>query len=765
MTQLPTPDFSAAAWIQAPWHGGARTSAPVPYLRHSFILDQDISQAVLHYTALGLADVELNASSVSDEVFFPGWTDYNVRVRSRSMDVTHLLRSGENVLSVLLGDGWYCGFNASSDRMYYGEQPRFKLVLEITDTEGQTQQIVSDNSWKCSQGAILESDNLMGEQVDMRFYPQGWNRANFDDSSWFPVQTVALENINIVPWYGPTVKRQERLPAIPIPDQPERGPRIYDLGQNISGRVKIKAKASKGSTLRLRFAEILTPDNQLYRENLRSATAEDYYTFAGDQEIEWEPKFTFHGFRYVEASWGHPHPAGQVMEIEGIVLHSEMARTGHFDCSHPLLNQLYKNTLWGQKGNFLDIPTDCPQRDERLGWTGDAQVFVRTASLIMDVHAFFRKWLQDLRDSQFADGSIPPIAPSIQAFGLPADGNSGWADAAFICTREIYRSYGDKAVIREQLESCTLYMHYLAENKVKDHIRGHKDVDEWGGFGDWLAKDGGKDNVYGRTPTDLIGTAFYYNNAKLMAEFHEILDDPEGAKPWTALASDIRNAFQKTFLTSEGVPVVDTQTASVLALQFDLLEPDQALATGKYLAKLVRDNGNQLNTGFLGTVHLLPALEKAGEIDLAYQVLECEDYPSWIFPIKNGATTIWERWDGWTEKGGFQDPGMNSFNHYAYGAVSAWMIETVAGLRPTAPGYKSICFSPRPGGTLTHAEASLETPHGPAAIRWEIKDGELELSLTIPEGVSAELDLGPNWKLTEDPPLRAGQHTLSAQSR
>ncbi len=763
MTEFPSPDFSAADWIQAPWHGGARSSSPVPYLRRSFTLKQAATRAVLHFTALGVAEVELNASPVSDEVFFPGWTDYNVRVRSRSIDVTEQVSTGENVLSVLLGDGWYAGFNASSDRMYYGEQPRLKLILEITDAEGNQQMILSDDAWKCSQGAILSADNLMGEQVDMRFHPQGWNHADFDDSAWVPVQTVELENINIVPWYGPAVKRQEHLPATPIADDPKHGAGIYDLGQNISGRVKIKAKASKGSTLRLRFAEILTPEKKLYRENLRSATAEDFYTFAGDQEIEWEPRFTFHGFRYVEASWGHPFPAGTVSEIEGIVLHSEMERTGHFDCSHPQLNQLFKNTLWGQKGNFLDIPTDCPQRDERLGWTGDAQVFIRTAALIMDVNSFFKKWLQDLRDSQFTDGSLPPVAPSIQAFGLPADGNSGWADAAFICTMEHYRAYGDKEIIREQLDSCTRYMTYLAEHKVKDHIRGHQDVDPWGGFGDWLAKDGGLGNVQGRTPKDLIGTAFYYNNAKLMESFHEILDDTDGAKKWAGLASDIRKAFQKTFLTSEGIPNIDTQTASVLALQFDLLEPDQTVATGKYLAKLVRENGNQLNTGFLGTVHLLPALEKAGEIDLAYKVLECEEYPSWIFPIKNGATTIWERWDGWTEADGFQDPAMNSFNHYAYGAVCAWMIETVAGLRPADSGYKSLRFCPRPGGSLTHAEASLETPQGLAGIRWEIKSGELQLTLTIPEGVKAELDLGPNWKRDNATPLCAGKQTLTAQ--
>lgn len=765
MTVLPSPDFSGAKWIQAPWHGGSRTSAPVPYLRRTFTLEQKAVKAVLHVTVLGLAEVELNATPVSDEVFFPGWTDYRDRVRSRSIDVSHLLSSGENVISVLLGDGWYCGHNGNSDRMYYGEQPRLKLILEITDGTGKQQTLVSDDSWKCAQGAIMASDNLMGEKVDMRFYPEGWNRPNFDDHSWLSVQTIVMDNLPIVPWYGPVVKRQERLTASKIKGQSESGPQVYDLGQNISGRVKIRAKASRGSTLRLRFAEILTPEKKLYRENLRSATAEDVYTFAGDHEIEWEPLFTFHGFRYVEASWEHPHPAGDICDIEGVVLHSEMDRTGQFDCSHPLLNQLYKNTLWGQKGNFLDVPTDCPQRDERLGWTGDAQVFVRTASLIMDVQSFFRKWLQDLRDAQNDDGSIPPVAPNVEAFGLQSDGNSGWADAAFICPMELYRSYGDKEVIREQVDSCTRYMNYLADNKVKDHVRGHQDVDKWGGFGDWLAKDGGQDNVQGRTPKDLIGTAFYYNNAKLMADFHEILGDSEAAKPWSDLASEIRKVFQKEFLTSEGVPTVDTQTASVLALHFDLLEPEQEKATGTYLAKLVRDNGNQLNTGFLGAVHLLPALEKAGEIELAYQLLECEDYPSWLFPVKNGATTIWERWDGWTPEGGFQDPNMNSFNHYAYGAVCAWMIETVAGLRPAEPGYKSILFHPRPGGTLTHASASLETKWGLVSIAWEKSGQELVLCLQVPENTTATLDLGEEWRVEDSGIIPPGTHTFVAKKR
>jgi alpha-L-rhamnosidase len=760
MTDRPDPVFLDAQWIQAPWHGAARSSAPVPYLRRSFTLEAAPVQAVLHFTALGLVDVEINGALISDEIFFPGWTDYHQRVRSQRLDITHLLTAGENVLSATLGDGWYCGHIANRDRMYYGDRPRFKVRLEITGANGKTQVIESNRDWKCAQGAIRTSDLIMGESVDARFHPEGWNRPGFDDTGWFPVQTADLPAITIDPWYGAAIKRQERLPAKLLKQFPEKN--IYDLGQNISGRVRIRAKAKRGFTLRLQYAEILSPENNLYRDNLRSATAEDVYTFAGEEEIEWEPRFTFHGFRYVQVMWTSTGCSGEILKIEGVVLHSELKRTGHFACSHPLLNQLYQNTVWGQKGNFLDIPTDCPQRDERLGWTGDAQVFVRTASLIMDVQAFFRKWLQDLRDAQSPEGILPPVAPVLPVFSLLTDGNSGWADAAFICAHEIYRSYGDKQILRDQLNCCIRYMTYLAAHKVKDHIRGHPAVDAWGGFGDWLAKDGGKGNVQGRTPKDLIGTAFYYNNAKLLAEFHQILDDPEAAKPWAALASEIRKAFQKRFLTSEGVPVIDTQTASVLALHFDLLEPDQAAATGKFLAKLVRDNGNQLNTGFLGTVHLLPALEKSGELELAYKVLECEDYPSWLFPVKNGATTIWERWDGWTPEGGFQDPCMNSFNHYAYGAVCAWMIESVAGLQPAAPGYAAICFRPRPGGSLTHAEASLETPQGLAAIGWECDGERLKLELTVPDGIPAQLDLGDGWTLHGNGDILPGKQKIIA---
>ncbi|MEI7673916.1 MAG: family 78 glycoside hydrolase catalytic domain, partial [Deltaproteobacteria bacterium] len=468
-------------------------------------------------------------------------------------------------------------------------------------------------------------------------------------------------------------------------------------------------------------------------------------TLKGEGIETWEPRFTFHGFRHVETYWTGPQELGTVESVEGIVLHSEMPRTGHFECSQSLVNQLYKNTIWGQKGNFLEIPTDCPQRDERLGWTGDAQVFVRTAAFNMDVSKFFHKWLKDIRDNQTKNGMIPAYIPYTSSFGDMGDGGPAWADAALICPMELYRAYGDLDFIADHYDCMVGYMDYLAANKVKDGIRNHPDLDPWGGFGDWLALDGsGKTD--GGTPKDLIGTAFYANNAHILAECASLLGKKNDVRRWKILHQKTIQAFRNRYISPDGLMVSGTQTACVLALHFDLVSQEQRTATVKQLVTLIEKNGMKIGTGFVGTPYILHVLEAAGRLDIAYRLLEQEEFPSWLFPVKNGATTIWERWDGWTAEKGFQNPGMNSFNHYAYGAVCDWMAGTVAGLEPAAPGYKRIRFKPRPGGTLTRASASLETRHGKAAISWTLEGDTLKLELTVPPKTTAILDLPNGWK-------------------
>ncbi len=744
-----------AEWIESDICGGPRTSCPAPYFRHTFELQKKPKQALLHITALGLYEASVNGTTAHDAVLTPGWTRFDRRVRFQSWDVTDLLNQGENVIGVILGDGWFCGHVATHDRQFYGDRPKLLAQLEWTDQDGDRGLLVTDRNWRFASGPILENDLIMGEAYDARKELDGWDRPGFNDSQWRRARIAQLPPMNIEPQYGPLVRRHEEIKAVQINPHPL----LFDLKQNISGRVRISVKGPAGANLRLRHGEMLDEDGNIYTENLRSARAEDYYTLKGQGTETWEPRFTFHGFRYVEVTWTNPSKKGTVESLTGLALYSDMAMTGDFRCSHPKLNRLYENTVWSQKGNFLEIPTDCPQRDERLGWTGDAQVFIRTAAFNMDVSGFFRKWMQDLRDTQYENGAIPPTAPFLGSFDLPADGGPAWADAMLICPMELYRACGDIDFIADNYDGMAAYMEYLAENKVKDGIRGHRDLDGLGGFGDWLALDG-SGRTDGGTPKDLIGTAFYANNARIMRDSARLLAKTGDEQRWDDLHQQIVSAFRERFLTPAGLPAAGTQTACVLALHFDLAAPEQKPLTVEHLVHLIEKNGTKIGTGFVGTPYLLHVLEAGDRLDIAYKLLEQEEFPSWLFPVNHGATTIWERWDGWTPRNGFQSRGMNSFNHYAYGAVCDWMVGSLAGLQPDSPGYKRIRFQPKPGGSISSASAKLQTRYGPTAISWTLKEEGLNLELTVPPGASAVLKPPTGWETEEQTELEPGEHEV-----
>jgi alpha-L-rhamnosidase len=753
----------SAQWVASPVCGGPRVMAPVPFFRKTFRVDGMVNSALLHITALGVFEAEINGRIVSDEVFAPGWTDYAKRVYFRSYDVTQLMAAGDNALGVILGDGWYSGFVAEKDRGYYGDRPLLLAQLEITKTDGIVQRVVTDETWKTSVGPILEGDMIMGETYDARRELGPWAEAGFDDSTWGRVLLPEAPKIEIGRSPGPPVRRQEILLGKTIETfnpNPKTPKVLVDFGQNLTGRVRLTVRGARGARLDLCHAETLEKGVP-YLDNLRSARAKDSYTLRGGEMEVWEPRFTFHGFRFAEIAW---NGALEVMveKVEAVVLHSEMPETGTFRCSHALLNQLEHNIVWGQKGNFLEVPTDCPQRDERLGWTGDAQVFVRTAAFHRDVQGFFHKWMGDMRDAQGEDGVVPCIAPNTLSFGCDRDGGPAWSDAAFICPWTIYRCYGDVDIVRENYDYMGRYMDYLEKNKVKDFIRSHPDIEGFAGFGDWLALDGTNPWV-GGTPKELIGTAMYANNAKIMAESAELLGKAADAKKYRELHGKIVEAFRCRYITPDGHVFGNTQTGYLLALHFDLVPAAVRENAARELVRKIKDAGMHLQTGFVGTPYLLHVLEAHGHLDVAYALLEQETYPSWLFPVKNGATTIWERWDGWTPGKGFQDKGMNSFNHYAYGAVGDWMVSTVAGLELGEPGYRRIVFKPRPGGTITWAEARLRTPLGEAAIRWERKGGKLELALTVPEGSEAALSLPAGWK-AEARVLKSGLHKIIASA-
>jgi alpha-L-rhamnosidase len=667
---------------------------------------------------LGLYELHINGQRVGEDYFTPGWTDYTKRVYYQTYDITSLLVQGENAIGAILADGWYTGYlGFGRKREHYGSEPRLFAQLEIEYTDDTRQTIVTDKSWKANYGPHLEADFLMGEIYDARRQMSGWNMPGFDDVGWKPV-AVGTELKPVIQSYpGVTVRQTQQIKSVKI-TEPEKGAYVFDMGQNFAGWVRLKVTGKAGTKVVLRFAEMLNPDGTIYTTNLREARCTDKYILSGKGEEIWEPGFTFHGFQYVEITGLPAKPS--LDTITGIVVHSVTPPAGTFECSNPMVNQLQRNIVWGQRGNFIEIPTDCPQRDERLGWTGDAQIFVRTATYNMDVSAFFTKWLVDLEDAQTKEGAFPDVAPHKVAMG---SGVAAWGDAGVICPWTIYKVYDDKRVVEKHYESMKKWIAYLKKNS-KDLLRPAY------GYGDWVA-------VGSNTPKDVIATAYFAYSTRLVAKTAAVLGKDEDAKKYKALFRQIREAFNKAYVSEDGRIKGDTQTCYAMGIYFDLLAVDKRELAAKHLVDAIRKKNWHLSTGFVGLSYLLPALSQTDNLDVAYRLLNNETFPSWGYSIKNGATTIWERWDGWTEDKGFQDPGMNSFNHYAFGSVGRWMFGVVAGIDTDGPGYKRIIIDPQPGGGFSYAKASYESIHGQVKSFWEIKDSRFTLKITIPANTTA----------------------------
>jgi alpha-L-rhamnosidase len=745
-------------------------------LRQSFQLDGAVKTARLYVTALGLHECWVNGRSTTPDIFTPGWTEYENRVQYQVYDVTNLLHEGENVIGVILGDGWAVGHIGWHHRQTYFDQPRLLAQLEITMADDHAITIATDSTWKHQFGPILENDIIMGEAYDARLELPGWDTPGFDDKQWLSVKCFDDPGIALVATNGPSVRRIEQIEPISDPDDRSSVTTecyIYDLGQNMVGRVRFKGTAPAGTTVTFRFAEVLNPDGTIYTDNLRTARVIDYYTFKGDGEEVWEPKFTFHGFRYVEVS-GYPGPISRDT-ITGVVIHSEMKPTGHFECSDPLLNQLQHNIVWSQKGNFLDIPTDCPQRDERLGWTGDIQVFARTAAFNMEVAGFLAKWMQEVVDAQGEQGNIPPVVPRIW-LEFTEDGGPAWADAIVIVPWTMYLCYGDKRILEDTYAAMSKFMQFI-QNDSPNYIRCAPEYEGWPGIGDWLS-------INADTPRDLIGTAFWAYDADLMAQIAVVLGKDEDAAHYRRLLANVKKAFFDRYLAGSSVPVavakpselrlrlerndaisrgnlkaVDygpissevfntdvftpTQTAYVLALHFDLLPQELRSLAAAELAADIERRDMHLSTGFVGAPYLAHVLGSNGQLDTAYALLFQKSWPSWLYSVTQGATTVWERWDGWTEDNGFQDTVMNSFNHYAYGSIGNWLYSVVAGIEPdpARPGYKHILLRPQPGGGLTHATGKLETPYGELISQWTLNKGTFEWRVVIPPNTTATVYL------------------------
>jgi len=707
----------------------ARAMIPVPHLRRKFMVHKPVASARLYVTALGLYEARLNGTRIGDAVLTPGWTDYSKRIPYQTYDVADLLRQGENVLGALLGDGWYCGFigfDAKRPAAIYGTAPEFLAQLVIGFADGSDQWVVTDGRWHTSHGAIRHADLLMGEYQDLALEPHGWDAPGFDATGWATVRCRERDATPLVADPGPPIRVVQHIAARSI-SRDSAGRHIADFGQNLVGWVRTSVTGPDGGSVRIRHGEALAADGSLYTDNLRTARQTDEFltTPSGGPHVL-EPRFTLHGFRYAEIC-GYPGDPGTA-DITAAVVHSDIPATGSFECSQEWLNRLWRNIDWGQRGNFISVPTDCPQRDERIGWLGDAQIFARTACYNRDVAAFFGKWLDDVADAQLPSGAFSDVAPTLS---LDWAGAPAWGDAGVIVPWTLYRMYADRGSLQRHFAQMTAWMDFLDRGNP-DYLRGR---DLGNSYNDWLAP--GED----LTPPELLATAYWAYDAALMADIAEVIGRPDEAAGYRALWSKIRSAFGEAFVAVDGRVASGTQTAYALALHMELLPEELRELAAGHLVTAIEAADWHLTTGFVGVGYLLPVLCANGHTGTAYRLLEQDGLPSWRYMVDHGATTVWERWDGWTAERGFQSAWMNSLNHYSLGSVGEWLYRFVLGieLAPGAAGFDRLVLRPHPGGGLSHAGGSYRSVRGTISSRWQRTDGRFALQVDLPPNVTASI--------------------------
>ncbi|WP_200976619.1 alpha-L-rhamnosidase [Echinicola sp. 20G] len=738
-----------AQWI-SPGYEESGNKRPSPYFRKVFNLPKKIKSATAFITSHGLYEAQVNGERVGDAYFTPGWTSYNKRLQYQTYDITSLLKKGENAIVTVLGSGWYRGHLAWNDNNnIYGSDIALLLQIEVEYEDGSHETIGTDNSWKSNKGAILSSSIYDGEKIDARKSFPGWTETQFDDTKWMPVKTVDFGYKNLIATYNEPIRKQEYLKPVKLITTP-KGEKVLDFGQNLVGFVEVNIKGKKKLKITLEHAEVLDKAGNFYTTNLRAAKQENTYILNGDGEEHFEPHFTWQGFRYVKVK-GLQEDI-DLDDFTAVALYSDMSKTGSFSTNNERINQLQHNIQWGQKGNFLDVPTDCPQRDERLGWTGDAQVFFRTAAYNMHVDNFFTKWMKDLTADQLPNGAVPHVIPNV--LGEGAAGSAGWADVSTIIPWEMYLLYGNKEVLQTQYPSMKAWVNYMSSKSQ------HSLWNTGSHFGDWLfyRPDDDTDGRSALTDKYLIAQCFYAYSTQLLINTAKVLEIKEDVQDYSELLKNIKAAFQKEYVTPNGRLVSSSQTAYVLTLQFDMLPEELREQAAQRLAENIQQYDYHLTTGFLGTPYLCHVLSRFGYHDLAYTLLMQPSYPSWLYPISQGATTIWERWDGQKPDGSFQNPGMNSFNHYAYGAIGDWMYRTLAGIKsseiPGETGYKAILIKPHWNNkvlsekvassvnqALEEVDASLETYYGTIQSHWKKENDHVSLELNIPANTTAKVIL------------------------
>ena len=742
-TGLLSIDEWEAGWIEPDVYEDPEVPQPAPMLRSEFETKKRIASARAYVTAHGLYEMHINGERVGQDLFTPGWTSYHHRLQYQTYDITGLLQEGNNAVGVYLGDGWFRGFIGWGDqRNYYGEKLALLAQITITYEDGSRQVFGTGPHWKSSTGPVLSSDIYNGEYYDARLEKPGWSMPGYDDSKWKGVLEVDHGKHKLIAQQAPPVRRIQELKPVDIFTTPE-GDLVVDMGQNMIGWIKLRVQGPAGTEVILRHAEVLDRDGNFYTENLRSADQTNTYVLRGGGVETWEPRFSFQGFRYLAVE-GYP---GELTPdaITGVVLHSEMEPTGHFQSSHSLVNQLQHNIIWGQKGNFLEVPTDCPQRDERMGWTGDIQVFVNTANINMYTAGFLAKWLGDLEADQNEAGSVPHVVPNV--LGEGAYGSAGWGDAATIVPWSVYSYFGDTQILHDQYESMKGWVEFQRTRAATNETTYLWDVDF--SFGDWLSFSTESNAHYPGAYTDypMIATMYFAHSTDLLHQAAGILGNTADVSNYSNLLDNIKTAFRHEYVTP-GVRVLsDTQTSYLLALDFDLLPLILRPVAVENLVTAVHSRGH-LTTGFLGTPRLNPVLSRYGHSETAYNLLLREQYPSWLYPVTMGATTIWERWDGIKPDGTFQDASMNSFNHYAYGAIGEWLYQEVAGIKPVTPGYKRLAIEPVPGGGFTHARAIFNSVYGRIESSWEFEGDRFTLNVEVPANTTALVTL-PHARLEE----------------
>ena len=726
-----------AKWIE-PGYKEDEILRPSPLFRKSFNSNKKIQSATIYITAHGLYEAHINGKRVGDAYLTPGWTAYQKRLQYQAYDVTNLLQSGKNAIAVSLGSGWYRGvIGFENNKNVYGKDIALLLQLQIVYSDGTIEKIGTDASWKSGIGSIRSSEIYNGETIDARQEKTGWKLADYNDDDWSSVTIGKQTMNNLVATENELVKKHEVFHPAKIFTTP-KGEKVIDFGQNLVGWVTMKVKGNSGDKITIQHAEVLDKQGNFYTENLRAAACTNTYILKGGEEEIFEPHFTWQGFRYAKIV-GYPGDLNSE-NFSAVALYSDMPQTGSFSTSNDLINQLQHNIQWGQNGNFLDVPTDCPQRDERLGWTGDAQAFSRTASFNRNVNSFFTKWLKDVAADQLPNGSVPFVIPNI--LGANAAGATGWADVATIIPWNMYLAYGDKRILEQQYASMKSWLGYMQAQSKNDlwNTGFH--------FGDWLFYRPFDDNDGSSAVTDkyLIAQCFFAHSAQILINTAKVLGKTDDVATFEAILKKTKDAYLKEYVTGSGRLVSSTQTAYVLALEFDMLPESMRAQAAERLVANIKSYGNHLTTGFLGTPYLCEVLSRFGYVDIAYTLLLQETYPSWLYPVKMGATTIWERWNGIRTDGSFEPASMNSFNHYAYGAIGDWMYRVMVGIDTyeDGVGYQHIKIEPHIGGTFTNASASLKTYYGTVSSGWKLSADSIQLEAVIPPNTHATVIVPAN---------------------